>query len=103
MEWGSTALAFGGFGAAALATSVIKLKRRLELSKAKHRSLMGHARMSRRVASLLPFYEYGEAQFFCSDDAPDSVAAQRQAGFMRLSAHFTGSFPKTLEATAAVA
>ncbi len=45
MEWGSTALAFSGLGAAALATSLVKLKRRLELSKAKHRSLTGHARM----------------------------------------------------------
>ena len=103
MEWGSTALAFSGFGAAALATSLVKLKRRLELSKAKHKSLTGHARMSRRVASLLPFYEYDGARFFCSDDAPESIAAQRQAGFMRLSANFKGRFAKTLEATAEVA
>ena len=71
MEWGSTTLAFGGLGAAALATSLWKLKRRLELSRAKHSSLTGHARMSRRVASFLPFYEYDEAQFFRSDDAPE--------------------------------
>ena len=41
------------------------------LSKAKHQSLTGHARMARRVASLLPFYEYDEARFFRSDDAPE--------------------------------
>ena len=92
MEWGSTTLAFSGLGAAALATSLVKLKRRLELSKAKHRSLTGHARMSRRVASLLPFYEYDEARFFRSDDPPETIAAQRQAGFMRLSAHFKERF-----------
>jgi len=103
MEWGSTALAFSGLGAAALTTSLLKLKRRLELSKAKHRSLTGHARMSRRVASLLPFYEYDEARFFRSDDPPETIAAQRQAGFMRLSAHFKQHFAKTLEATAEVA
>ena len=103
MEWGSTALAFGGLGATALATSLFKLKRRLELSKAKHKSLTGHARMSRCVASLLPFYEYGEARFFCSDDAPEPIAAQRRTGFTRLSAHFKERFPKTLEATAEVA
>ena len=44
----------------ALATSLVKLKTRLELSRAKHRSLAGHARMSRRVAALVPFYEYDE-------------------------------------------
>jgi glutamate-1-semialdehyde 2,1-aminomutase len=55
MEWGSTTLAFSGLGAAALATSLVKLRRRLELSRAKHKSLTGHARMSRRVASLVPF------------------------------------------------
>ena len=103
MEWGSTALAFSGLGAAALATSLVKLKRRLELSKAKHQSLTGHARMSRRVASLLPFYEYDEARFFRSDDPPEEIAAQRQAGLMRLSAHFKEHFPKTLQATAEVA
>ena len=30
MEWGSTTLAFSGLGAAALATSLVKLKQRLE-------------------------------------------------------------------------
>ena len=103
MEWSSTALAFGGLGATALAIPLVKLKRRLELSKAKHKSLTGHARMSRRVASLLPFYEYGESRFFRSDDSPEAIAAQRQAGFMRLSAHFKEHFPKTLAATAEAA
>src|SRR5471032_1141968 len=103
MEWGDTTLAFSGLGAAALATSLVKLRQRLELSRAKHKSLTGHARMSRRVASFLPFYEYDEARFFRSDDAPETIAAQRQAGLMRLSAHFKQHFAKTLEATAAVA
>ena len=38
MEWGSTTLAFSGLGATALATSLFKLKQRLELSRAKHKS-----------------------------------------------------------------
>lgn len=78
MEWGSTALVFGGLGATALVTSMFRLNRRLQLSKAKHRSLAGHARLSRTIASLLPFYEFGEARFFCSDDAPEQIAAQRR-------------------------
>ncbi len=39
---------------AVLAVLFIKLKARLELSRAKHRSLAGHARMARRVASSDP-------------------------------------------------
>ena len=61
-----------------------KLQLRLQLSLAKHRSLTGHARMSRRLAGLVPFYEYGEDQFFRADDAPPEVAATRREGFMRL-------------------
>ena len=37
---------------------------RLQLSLAKHGSLAGHARMSRFVAGLVPYYEYDDAQFF---------------------------------------
>src|SRR2546428_1462482 len=83
MEWAGTTLAFYGLGAAALATSLVTLRRRLELSKAKHRTLTGHARMARRVASLVPFYDYDESRFFCSDDAPGAVAAPRPARFVR--------------------
>ncbi|MEI8154957.1 MAG: aminotransferase class III-fold pyridoxal phosphate-dependent enzyme [Hyphomicrobiales bacterium] len=97
------AWAISGLGAAALATSLIKIKRRLELSKAKHKSLTGHARMSRRVASMLPFYEYDEARFFRSDDAPESIAELRRAGFMRLSDHFKERSTRTLEATSEAA
>jgi glutamate-1-semialdehyde 2,1-aminomutase len=103
MDLGGTALAFYGLGVAALATSLAKLKQRLELSKAKHRSLAGHARLSRRVASAVPFYEYDESQFFCSDGAPDEVVTQRRDGFMRLSALYEARFPETIRSTAAVA
>ena len=61
---------------------------RLQLSRAKHRSLTGHSRMARRFASLVPFYEYDESQFFGADAAPGDVAATRRAGFMRLAALF---------------
>ena len=50
MEWGSTTLAFYGLGAAAVATSLVTLRRRLELSKAKHGTLSGHANRARRLA-----------------------------------------------------
>jgi glutamate-1-semialdehyde 2,1-aminomutase len=80
-----------------------KLQLRLQLSLAKHRSLTGHARMSRRLASLVPFYEYDENHFFRADDAPTDVAATRRAGFMRLSATFAERFAVTAARTAELA
>jgi glutamate-1-semialdehyde 2,1-aminomutase len=74
MEMAGTALAFFGLGATALATSLVALKRRLRLSKAKYASLDGHARVARRIASFVPFYEYDENRFFCSDQAPAEIA-----------------------------
>jgi glutamate-1-semialdehyde 2,1-aminomutase len=70
--------------ACALAAALWKLRLRLQLSRAKHRSLTGHSRMARRFAALVPFYEYDEAHFFRVDGAPDDVAAARRGGFMRL-------------------
>jgi glutamate-1-semialdehyde 2,1-aminomutase len=95
-----TILAFYGLGAAAVATSVAKLKKRLELSQAKHRSLAGHARIARRLAAFVPFYEYDEERFFCTDGAPAEVAARRRAGFLRLSALYKKRFAETIRRTA---
>jgi glutamate-1-semialdehyde 2,1-aminomutase len=80
-----------------------KLQVRLQLSQAKHRSLTGHSRMARRVASLVPFYEYGESQFFDTDGAPASIAATRRTGFMRLAAIFAERFKKTAALSAEIA
>ncbi len=54
-------------GAAVLSVPLAKAKHRLELSLAKHPSLAGHARMARRIAALVPFYEFDEHRFFRSD------------------------------------
>jgi glutamate-1-semialdehyde 2,1-aminomutase len=102
MTIGGTTLAFYGLGAAGVAASWATLKRRLQLSTGKHRSLAGHARLARRMASLLPFYEYGDDRFFRVDDAPDEIADRRRAGFMRLAALYKARFAKTAELTAAV-
>jgi glutamate-1-semialdehyde 2,1-aminomutase len=98
----NTTLALYGVGALALTAALLKLKTRLELSRAKHPSLRGHSRMARRLATLLPFYEYDEEHFFRSDDAPDDVARTRRAGFMRLSALYRERFPETARLTAEV-
>ena len=85
MEFGAATLGLYARRRAALATALVKLEDAAASSrKAKHRSLTGHARMARRIAALIPFYEYDETRFFRSDDAPDEVAARRRAGFMRL-------------------
>ena len=73
-HWGLYAL-----GAVAVAAMLSWAPGRLRLSRAKHRSLTGHARISRRLAGLVPFYSYGEHEFFASDGAPQDVAASRRA------------------------
>jgi glutamate-1-semialdehyde 2,1-aminomutase len=77
-----------------------KAQLRLQLSRAKHRSLAGHSRWSRRFAALVPFYEYAESEFFAADSAPAEVAATRRAGFMRLAALFAQRHEKTASLTA---
>ncbi len=75
------------------------LYRRLQLSRAKHRSLAGHSKMSRRFASFVPFYEYYESHFFRADNAPENIAAARREGFNRLSATFVERFRETADLT----
>jgi len=103
MGFGSTTLALYAAGAAALAASLPKFTSRLRLSQAKHPSLSGHARIARRIAALVPFYEYGEARFFCCDDAPEEIAARRRAAFMRLAELYRTRFAETVQHSAEAA
>ncbi|HEV3009824.1 MAG TPA: aminotransferase class III-fold pyridoxal phosphate-dependent enzyme, partial [Burkholderiales bacterium] len=98
MAIGESVLLYG-LGAGAAALSFPALKARLELSRAKHPSLAGHARLARRLAALVPGYEYAEDRFFRSDDAPGEVEERRRAGFLRLSALYRERFARTLELT----
>jgi glutamate-1-semialdehyde 2,1-aminomutase len=94
------------YSALALAAAVALLplaRRRLELSRAKHPSLTGHARMALRVASWLPGYSYDEQRFFAGDGAPPAVAAQRRAALNRLSQHYAERFARSLVLGAEVA
>ncbi|HEY0782341.1 MAG TPA: aminotransferase class III-fold pyridoxal phosphate-dependent enzyme [Thermoanaerobaculia bacterium] len=79
-----------------------KLRARLLLSRAKHPSLRGHSRIARRVARLIPYYGYDDAQIFRSDGAPDAVAETRRAGFLRLAALYAARFAETARLTAEV-
>ncbi len=92
------------FASAALALGALALlpaaKRRLDLSRAKHRSLAGHSRWAKRLAALIPGYAYDDARFFDSDGAPDTVAQQRRMAFERLAAVFEQRFPVSAATTA---
>ena len=100
MDLGIPTAAYYALGAFALAAPLVMLKPRLELSRAKHPSLGGHARIARRVASLVPFYQYEETRFFTADDAPDEVTARRRTDFERLAELYRTRYARTLELTA---
>ena len=90
-----SALALG-----ALAWTLPRAKRRLELSQAKHRSLAGHARLAKRIAAQIPGYAYDEKRFFTSDGAPPDVEAQRRDAFARLTALYDERYPRSAAMTA---
>ena len=92
--------AFSALMLAALAVLAPRIKRRLELSRAKHASLTGHSKMAKRVAGLLPGYAYDEARFFGSDGAPEEFSRRRRAGFDKLVALYAERFPKSAALTA---
>ena len=85
------------------ALALPKVKERLELSKAKHPSLAGHARMARRIASWIPYYEYDESRFYDCDGAPADVVAKRRSGFTRLASLYRERYAKTAALTAQAA
>ena len=80
-----------------------KLKARLALSRAKHRSLTGHSKMSRRVARLIPFYEFDAGDFFRSDGAPAEIAKQRRDAFFALARLYEERYARGRQMTAEAA
>jgi glutamate-1-semialdehyde 2,1-aminomutase len=92
-------LSFAGAAVMATAAAYPKLRARLALSRAKHGSLTGHSKMSRRVARLIPFYEFDINDFFRSDGAPGEVATQRQDAFFRLAQLYRERFARSREMT----
>jgi glutamate-1-semialdehyde 2,1-aminomutase len=94
-------LAFAA-GAAVAATAAVapKVKARLALSRAKHRSLAGHSKMSKLVARLIPRYEFDIDEFFRSDGATKEIATRRRDAFFRLAALYQQRFARSRQATA---
>jgi glutamate-1-semialdehyde 2,1-aminomutase len=88
---------------AVTAAAAPKVKARLALSRAKHRSLAGHSKMSRLVARLIPHYEFDIDEYFRSDGAPPDVALQRQDSFFRLAALYKERFARSRQMTAEAA
>jgi glutamate-1-semialdehyde 2,1-aminomutase len=93
------------FAAAAASAAAVfpKLKARLALSRAKHRSLAGHSKMSRRVARLIPFYEFSIQDFFRSDGAPAGIAQQRHDAFFALARLYEQRYARGRQMTAEAA
>jgi len=80
-----------------------RLRQRMELSLAKHRSLAGHPRNARRLARLLPRYAYVREQGLAIDGAPAPVVAQRRVALEQLGQAFQQRFARSLAQTAAAA
>ncbi len=89
--------------AGAAAAAFPKLSARLALSRAKHRSLTGHSKMSKAVARLIPHYDFDIDDFFKSDGAPADIATQRQDAFFRLARLYEERYPKGRALTAEAA
>src|SRR5262245_13821596 len=64
--------------------------------------LSRHSRLARRVARLVPYYEYDGDRLFRSDGAPAEVAQRRREGFLRLAALYGERFAETARLTAEV-
>ena len=90
-------------GLALAAVAFPALRRRIQLSRAKHPSLAGHSRMAKVFARWVPAYEYDAQAFFAADGAPEEVAARRRQGFAALAETFRQRFATTAAYTDAAA
>lgn len=75
---------------------------RLRLSRAKHPSLRGHSKWSRRISRLVPYFEYEADRFFCSDSATESIADARRKGMEKLGSLMRERSPETIRFNASL-
>ncbi len=78
---------------------VLRLWRRLQLSRAKHPTLTGHPRIALRLARLLPEYAYSPAEALAADRPPETVKRAREAALDRLEATLRSRAPRTIDAS----
>jgi glutamate-1-semialdehyde 2,1-aminomutase len=83
----------------ALVPAIRYFRARIALSRAKHRSLTGHARWSRRLAALIPYYEYDATRFYRVDGAPQDIAARRRQTLSELGSRLQTRSPVSLALT----
>lgn len=69
---------------------------RTALSRAKHPSLRGHSKWSRRIARHILQFDYLGERFYTSDLAPSGVAAQRRRGTEELRHRLAEASPRSL-------
>jgi glutamate-1-semialdehyde 2,1-aminomutase len=82
--------------AAVTVALLYKIATRLRLSAAKHPSLRGHAKWSRRIARQVAAYSFDREQFFKSDGAPADIAGKRRAGLSSLRQNALATSPVSL-------
>jgi len=75
---------------------VNRIRVRLQLSKAKHPSLRGHSKWSRRITSKIPYFSYNESYYFTCDGAPENIALQRKKALYALAEEVTQTCSKSL-------
>ena len=79
-----------------------RARRRLELSRAKHRSLAGHSRIAKWLSARIPGYAYDEETFYASDGAPPAVVARRREGLRALGEEYAQRFARSVASTPSV-
>lgn len=87
-------------GLATLAAFAPSVYQRLQLSRAKHRSLAGHSRLAKRMARWLPGYHFAEPMFFQCDNAPFEIQNLRRQAFYRLAEALKSRHPLSIQASA---
>ena len=98
-DWiGLNPLLLSALGAALLLMVASRLRHRLELSLAKHRSLAGHPRIAKRISAWLPAYSYRAQDAFALDGATPDVVAGRRRAFDTLATQYGQRFPKGRQA-----
>jgi len=82
--------------------TIYKATIRLRLSRAKHKSLRGHAKWSRRISKLIPYFEYSEKQFYCSDKAPAAIESKRRQGMQNLLNTYRSKYTESIAFSASI-
>ncbi len=96
---GLNPLLLSALGAAVLLMVATRLRDRVELSLAKHRSLAGHPRIAKRISALFRTYSYDEVTAFGLDGATPSVVEDRKRAFRALVTQYGLRFSKGRQAS----